>query len=1264
MAKIDAGKLLPQSNKSWIVAKTGKVNFSVPKYTKVADRNFKTEKTVNEDNEEILFKKKHDREVKKIEGLVDNISTLLMSRKIFAQKKERKEKIDAISKKRKEKESELEAKKSENGFDGPKLVRKVVGGGLIDSIWRFFLYTFLGAILNRTKDIIPGLLKVVGFVAGGAWKVLETIFGALFEGFVFFVDLGFKIHDTIRGTVQFLGGDTGVKIFDAFTSGLSTFLNTALIVGMTLASMGMMPDFGLGGGGKGKRGAAPGSTPGRRPPAPGARPGSPSTRPPAPGTRPGVGARPGGPSARPGANPVRGMPRPPAPGATQGFRTAAGFAGQGAAKGVAKGASRVGSKFVPFIGPIIDFAIRTLVFGDSPGRAAAGAAGVAAGQALGGFLGGTIGTIAGSVVPIIGNLLAGGAGALIGSVIGGFIGDAIGTTLYDMVFERSKTTKPKGRASGGRVSRPVKPITRRSKRLKVPAESKQKQKTEAGRDIGGKSVIQRLFPDTDTVGGDGGNRPVGLIGWAKSILGFAKGEEEGKGGIGNPFKALTETSEILKGIPIVGGIMGASIDIALGQKPSDLVYAQLGASIGAIIKASANRAASESLYKTISAFAAGGVVKPSETSTFADDGKLEETLSNSFKRMIGLEAQTAIRNISGESKRRRGPAKRGSPEEATETWGEGETGAPGAAGTPGAPGAAGGGWEPAGGGMGGRRGTRGAKAKPGTPKVPGVPGVTPAPGDVGSGGNISVTMTPNQKKALDILSKYESAGSGGYSAVNQIGIAGGRGVKGYSGDFSKMKQHGGRKLTDLTVGEVLALQAEKPGMSDAEWIKQGRLHAVGRYQFIGNTLPGVVRRAGIPRDAKFSKEVQDLLALQYMKERGIGAWIGPSDKATAEERRIIEAARQDPIKFAKAEGKAGAPPTGTTPKGKPLGSIYQHLHGDPNRPGYDYGGHGTEGNAHDHFSFSNRQTAIAAYKALKARGYDVTEFEGFGGVGSHSARGGHFGKAGGDPTYNDASDGVAFDVPWYQFGSGAIGERDFKKSREVEAIVKQAITGQITTADGKTQVWDSKSQSWVAGTPGNASAGQSQRKVGQEATLNGKPVVWNGTNWAPKRDSGGNILTKIQQTLFPQKPAAHPAGGGMGGKRGSGSSPSTPSAKPAAKPTTKPAAPKAGPAAKGYGGGDSSAKKPQRAWYDPRGWIGKEEGGQINPVGTPPRKDFTPLQSHASYEKTGQSLMIQPIIVQRVVPVPLNQGGTTDFGPQSAGGVNSHSGNRNSLSRH
>ena len=49
-------------------------------------------------------------------------------------------------------------------------------------------------------------------------------------------------------------------------------------------------------------------------------------------------------------------------------------------------------------------------------------------------------------------------------------------------------------------------------------------------------------------------------------------------------------------------------------------------------------------------------------------------------------------------------------------------------------------------------------------------------------------------------------GSGGYDAVNQIGTSGGHGVKGYAGPFSKMEQHGGKKLTSLTVaGHQLSL---------------------------------------------------------------------------------------------------------------------------------------------------------------------------------------------------------------------------------------------------------------------------------------------------------------------------------------------------------------------------------------------------------------------------------------------------------------------------
>lgn len=62
-------------------------------------------------------------------------------------------------------------------------------------------------------------------------------------------------------------------------------------------------------------------------------------------------------------------------------------------------------------------------------------------------------------------------------------------------------------------------------------------------------------------------------------------------------------------------------------------------------------------------------------------------------------------------------------------------------------------------------------------------------------------ITAIQQKALDVLAKYES-GAAGYNAVNQIGTNAGRGVKGFSGDITKMKQHGGKALTRFTIGDI------------------------------------------------------------------------------------------------------------------------------------------------------------------------------------------------------------------------------------------------------------------------------------------------------------------------------------------------------------------------------------------------------------------------------------------------------------------------------
>lgn len=147
-------------------------------------------------------------------------------------------------------------------------------------------------------------------------------------------------------------------------------------------------------------------------------------------------------------------------------------------------------------------------------------------------------------------------------------------------------------------------------------------------------------------------------------------------------------------------------------------------------------------------------------------------------------------------------------------------------------------------------------------------------------------------KAFGIISKYE-AGSYGFDAVNQGGSKGGHEIpRGfYSGKFSGMKQHGGRKLTDLTLGEVMELQRD-PGrskMSDSEWVSSGKLHAAGAYQFIGDTLKDEVTKMGLDLNSKFTPQLQAQIAKSHATRLGgisPSTWIGLKNM-TPEERQII-----------------------------------------------------------------------------------------------------------------------------------------------------------------------------------------------------------------------------------------------------------------------------------------------------------------------------------------------------------------------------------------
>jgi len=282
--------------------------------------------------------------------------------------------------------------------------------------------------------------------------------------------------------------------------------------------------------------------------------------------------------------------------------------------------------------------------------------------------------------------------------------------------------------------------------------------------------------------------------------------------------------------------------------------------------------------------------------------------------------------------------------------------------------------------------------------------------DTGSGGGeFSTEITDDERAALSVLAKYES-GAAGYDAVNQGGSNDGRAVLGYSGDIKGMPQHGGRSLTDMTIGEIKQLQYDDKSMSMSEWFAAGKLHAVGRYQFIGNTLPGVAARAGFGDDVKFTKAVQDKMAIQLIKERGISPWVGPSDKATPAERQLVR-------KVQMQEGGSG----GKYSYGG--GNVIEYITGDRGHPNFEYRGHGRESNYHDHIAFRTIQDKERAKAALRAAGIQIgSEFR-------PGDRGWH-------------GENLAIDIPGAQWGgSGAIGQREFNGSAKVRQVLINAGFG-------------------------------------------------------------------------------------------------------------------------------------------------------------------------------------------------------------------------------
>jgi len=399
----------------------------------------------------------------------------------------------------------------------------------------------------------------------------------------------------------------------------------------------------------------------------------------------------------------------------------------------------------------------------------------------------------------------------------------------------------------------------------------------------------------------------------------------------------------------------------------------------------------------------------------------------------------------------------------------------------------------------------------------------PSPSGGGSGGG------GRWQPLLDLIASGESTSSGGYDAM-------------YPGRNTRKE---GKPVSEMSISQA-ARYAGDPG--------DGRNYAVGRYQF--TTVRAQAKSAGLNPDKDlFSPANQDKMAVHIIEGKRYGKdWL--SGKITDEKfseylagewgtfksasgyvlpgnsgsigfdkiklvlKQVKSSSSQTPPKpTVTPQTPTAPPPPKTSTEG--TGKIAQYFHGEPGRAGYEPKGHWN----HDHFSFTTRAAAVKAFLALRSKGFQPYEFEGYSSVSpppGHSNTGGHYGPVGGEATVNNTSDGTAFDIPYSSYGSGPIGPKDFAKSREAHKIVLSSLGqsgGQTTSA---------KPQSVATTTP---LMGQRQPETsGTEQVQTEKPYEFTAQELEMQSSFNTELQSLIQGTFASQEqPQISPTSAGQFG---------------------------------------------------------------------------------------------------------------------------------------
>jgi muramidase (phage lysozyme) len=586
MATIDSRKLLPAGRPGGAITESQKpllVPVSNVFYKKDVKISQKLLKPADQEKESggslVVIKKK-----------ITKISDVIQSTYLIEQSENNRKRKERERQKSEEREKQLETRKPTKVNERNLAKVSIPGRSILDTINRFIGFTLLGYLFDKYNQFLPKLAEFSKLITPVA-KFIEAFGKNVINRVIDFIDVGYQAYDKVRAEIKNIGGEGAQKTFDDFSTNLNKILNGAIGAAMLIASTAPKTPGGAAGG----LGSSASKTLGSAIPKPTS----------------GFGA---GTAMTPGRYRLVGQSKIGGFALEQARKKATQTSLNQASKQLASQSAKQSLKSlvgVPVIGSLIGFIIDTVVFREKPTRAAAGAVGSAIGQGVGIALAGST---------------TFGLGAGIGMFVGGFVGDMLGKTMYDALTGYKPEPIPAkaqgGQVSGGQsrvaTSRRIKTTPRRTQRTYTP------QKTQPGKDIGGKQKIEQLY-----------------------------GKDEP--GQRSALRALRKSSEDLKKMRslngVAGAMFGAGIDMSLGQKPDRKLATSLGNTFGSVIQAAVD-AELDSSFNDISrtiAMANGGVVPSREIKGGMSIGeKIGKYISSAFSIALESSAAKVLQNLNQE----------------------------------------------------------------------------------------------------------------------------------------------------------------------------------------------------------------------------------------------------------------------------------------------------------------------------------------------------------------------------------------------------------------------------------------------------------------------------------------------------------------------------------------------------------------------------------------------------------------------------------------